>query len=185
MKHNSPLQRHVFLPLTCRILKSNHIFFPFLSWLTKGTRSYKALPEKHKDDLRWSRDTRNPYKCMNVIKQNAIDDKIIERCKTCEKQCIQEGLDRSRNCRAAIKLAKSTWNYLDRSRYVLRIYREATQKSRWIKNLSRMYQADKEHRNLAQWIDLVVEKLSRSNPEISIKEICVELLSKCCQKGIE
>ena len=26
MKHNSPLQRHVFLPLTCRILKRNHIF---------------------------------------------------------------------------------------------------------------------------------------------------------------
>ena len=26
MKHKSPLQRHVFLPLTCRILKRNHIF---------------------------------------------------------------------------------------------------------------------------------------------------------------
>ena len=26
MKHISPLQRHVFLPLTCRILKRNHIF---------------------------------------------------------------------------------------------------------------------------------------------------------------
>ena len=26
MKHNSPLQGHVFLPLTCRILKRNHIF---------------------------------------------------------------------------------------------------------------------------------------------------------------
>ena len=26
MKHNSPLQRHVFLPLTCRILKRNYIF---------------------------------------------------------------------------------------------------------------------------------------------------------------
>ena len=31
MKHNSSLQRHVFLPLTCRILKRNHIFSPFLS----------------------------------------------------------------------------------------------------------------------------------------------------------
>ena len=43
MKHISPLQRHVFLPLTCRILKkkpqSLHSFSPFLSWLTKGTRS--------------------------------------------------------------------------------------------------------------------------------------------------
>ena len=25
---------------------------------------------------------RNPYKCMNVMKQDAMDDKIIERCKT-------------------------------------------------------------------------------------------------------
>ena len=25
MKHNSPLQGHVFLPLTCRILKRNYI----------------------------------------------------------------------------------------------------------------------------------------------------------------
>ena len=80
--------RHAFSPLTCRILKGNHIFSPFLSWLTKGTRSYKASPEKHKDDLRWSRDTRNPYKCMNVMKQDAMDNKIIERCKTCETQCM-------------------------------------------------------------------------------------------------
>ena len=34
--------------------------------------------------------TRNPYKCMNVMKQNAMDDKIIERCKTCEKQISQQ-----------------------------------------------------------------------------------------------
>ena len=40
---------------------------------------------------------RNPYKCMNVMKQDAMDDKIIERCKTCEKQCMQEDLDRSRS----------------------------------------------------------------------------------------
>ena len=26
--------------------------------------------------------TRNPYKCMNVMKQDAMDDKIIEGCKT-------------------------------------------------------------------------------------------------------
>ena len=47
--------------------------------------------------------TRNPYKCMNIMKQDAMDDKIIERCKTCEKQCMQEDLDRLRSCRAAIK----------------------------------------------------------------------------------
>ena len=35
---------------------------------------------------------------MNVVKQDAIDVKIIERCKTCEKQCMQEDLDRSRSC---------------------------------------------------------------------------------------
>ena len=38
-------------------------------------------------------DTRNPYKCKNVMKQDAMDNKIIERCKTCEKQrkmkCMQ------------------------------------------------------------------------------------------------
>ena len=33
---------------------------------------------------------------MNVMKQDAMDDKIIERCKTCEKQCMQEVLDWSR-----------------------------------------------------------------------------------------
>ena len=143
MKHNSPLQMHEFLPLTCRILKRNHIFSPFLSWLTKGTRSYKAAPEKYKDDLGWSVDTRNSYKCMNVMKQDAMDDKIIERCKTCEKQCMQEGLDRLRSRWAVIELAESIENYLHRLRYVSRIYQEATQKSRWIENLSRMSQVDR------------------------------------------
>ena len=28
----------------------------------------------------------NPYKCMNVMKQDAMDNKIIEICKTCEKK---------------------------------------------------------------------------------------------------
>ena len=37
------------------------------------------------------------------MKQDAMDDKINERCKTCEKNCMQEGLDRSRSCQAAIK----------------------------------------------------------------------------------
>ena len=39
---------------------------------------------------------------MNVMKQDAMDDKIKEICKTYGKQCMQEGLDRSRNCRATI-----------------------------------------------------------------------------------
>ena len=42
--------------------------------------------------------TRNPYKSINVMKQHAMDDKLIERCKKCEKQCMQKGLDRSRSC---------------------------------------------------------------------------------------
>ena len=29
---------------------------------------------------------------MNVMKQDAMDDKIIERCKTCEKQISQNSL---------------------------------------------------------------------------------------------
>ena len=33
---------------------------------------------------------------MNVMKQDITDDKIIERCKICEKQCMQEDLDQSR-----------------------------------------------------------------------------------------
>ena len=33
---------------------------------------------------------------MNVMKQDVMDDKIIERCKTCEKKCMQENLDGSR-----------------------------------------------------------------------------------------
>ena len=37
------------------------------------------------------------------MKQDAMDDKILERCKTCEKQCMQEDLDRLRSCRVAIK----------------------------------------------------------------------------------
>ena len=34
--------------------------------------------------------TRNPYKCMNVMKQDAMDDKIIEGCKTCKKKKISQ-----------------------------------------------------------------------------------------------
>ena len=34
--------------------------------------------------------TRNPYKCMNVIKQDVMDDKIIEGRKTYEKQISQQ-----------------------------------------------------------------------------------------------
>ena len=33
---------------------------------------------------------------MNVMKQNVMDNKRKERCKTCEKQCMQKNLDGSR-----------------------------------------------------------------------------------------
>ena len=40
MKHISPLQRHVFLPLTCRILKKKPHFLPLFVMIDKG---YKKL----------------------------------------------------------------------------------------------------------------------------------------------
>ena len=42
MKHISPLQRHVFLPLTCRILKRSHIMI-FLSLFVIIDKGYKKL----------------------------------------------------------------------------------------------------------------------------------------------
>ena len=51
--------------------------------------------------------TRNPYKGMNVMKQDVTDDKIKERCKTCEKQCMQEDLNRLRSCQAEANLDES------------------------------------------------------------------------------
>ena len=53
MKHNSPLQKHVFLPLTCRILKRNHIFCtisPLFVMIDKGYKKLESSPEKHKID---------------------------------------------------------------------------------------------------------------------------------------
>ena len=62
-------------------------------------------------------------------------------------------------------------------------YRDETQKSWWIENLSRMCRADREHKILARWIDLSFEKLSRSNPKISIEEVSVEKLSRMQKRG--
>ena len=52
------------------------------------------------------------------MKQDAMNDKIKERCKTCEKQFMQEDLDRLKSCRDVIKRKPRN---LDRSR----IYRES------------------------------------------------------------
>ena len=64
-------------------------------------------------------DTKNPYKCINVMKQVAIDDKIKERCKTCEKKCMQEDLDGSRGAE------------------------QLSSRPRWIEQLSRSYRRDR------------------------------------------
>ena len=68
MKHISPLQRHVFLPQTCRILKRNHIFStispPFFHDWQRVQEAIKVHP-RNKDD---QGDTKNLYKCMNVMK---------------------------------------------------------------------------------------------------------------------
>ena len=53
------------------------------------------------------------------MKQDAMDDKIKERCKTCEKQCMQEDLNQSRD----VEMLSS--------------------QPRWIENLSRIYQLDR------------------------------------------
>ena len=48
-----------------------------------------------------------------------------------------------------------------------------------------MYLADREHKNWARWIDIDVKKLLRLNPEISIEETCVKLLSKRYRATVE
>ena len=53
---------------------------------------------------------------MNVVKQDAMDEKIKERCKTCEKQCMQEDLDGSKGAK------------------------KLSSQPQWIEKLSRSYQ---------------------------------------------
>ena len=48
---------------------------------------------------------------MNVMKQDAMDDKIKERCKTCEKQCMQKNLDGTRDVK--ILLSRSQPRSID------------------------------------------------------------------------
>ena len=63
-------------------------------------KGYKEAIKPHPRNIKMikndQRGKMNPKKCMNVMKQDAMDNKITERCKTCEKQCMQEDLDRSR-----------------------------------------------------------------------------------------
>ena len=96
MKHISPLQKNVFLPLTCRILKKkkNHIFSTISPPFCHDWQRVQETRKLHPRDIKMIKDDqggiRNPYKCMNVMKQDAMDDKIKEGCKTCEKQISQQ-----------------------------------------------------------------------------------------------
>ena len=85
--------------------------------------------------------TRNPYKCMNVMKEDAMDDKITERCKTCEKQRMQEDLDKSRSCQVVIEQKPSLMD-----RIAIEHLLRRKEVPRWIKNLLRSYRdCDKEN----------------------------------------
>ena len=57
-------------------------------------RGYKEAIKPHPRNIKMikndQRGKMNPKKCMNVMKQDAMDDKIIERFKTCEKQISQQ-----------------------------------------------------------------------------------------------
>ena len=92
---------------------------------------------------------------MNVMKQDAMDEKIIERCKTCGKKM---------HARGSQQIEKLS-----------RCYQEKTQKSWWIEDLSRIYQADRELRNFPRWIEEAIENLLRRNLEISMDRESVEI----------
>ena len=85
---------------------------------------------------------------MNVMKQDVMNDKIKGRCKTCEKQCMQEDLDKSRSCRAAIKQKLTS-----RDRESIEDLSAIQKVSRWIENISRSYR-DKVQR--ARWIEIAL-----------------------------
>ena len=97
MKHISPLQRHVFLPLTCTILKKkrNHIFSTISPFFCHDWQRIQETRKLHPRNIKMVKDdqgdTKNPYKCMNVMKQDAMDDMIKEGCKTCEKKMHARG----------------------------------------------------------------------------------------------
>ena len=114
MKQISPLQRHVFLSLTCKILKRNHIFSTISSPFCHDLKRVQEARKLHSRNIKMIKDDqggiRNLYKCMNVMNKDAMDDKIKEKCKTCEKQCMQEDLDRSRSCRAIIEQKPTSMN---------------------------------------------------------------------------
>ena len=101
-----------------------------------------------------------------------MDDKIIERCKTSEKQCMQEGLNRSRSCRAAIKQKPTS---MDRIAIEHQSGRHIV--SWWIENLSRSYQ-DKVQK--ARWIEITLTSIKPRRKRGSM--LSVERCPKAIQK---
>ena len=63
---------------------------PFCHEWQRVQEARKLHPRNIKMIIDDQRGTKNPYKCMNVMKQDAMDDKIIERCKICEKKISQQ-----------------------------------------------------------------------------------------------
>ena len=71
---------------------------------------------------------------MNVMKQDVMNDKIKGRCKTCEKQCMQEDLDKSRSYRAEANLDgsnsyRANKKFLDGSRFFRETIENAIKKT--------------------------------------------------------
>ena len=91
---------------------------------------------------------------MNVMRQDAMNDKVKERCKTCEKQCMQEDLDWSRG----IKMLSS--------------------QPRWIKKLSRSYRGDKNFLDGSRSCQKAIEIAIKRSWKISIDSLTVEKVSR-------
>ena len=95
-----------------------------------------------------------------MMKQDAMDDKIKERCKTCEKQCVQEDLNKLRSCQSSYR-AKAN---LDGSKICQASIEQIES-----------FSMDRES----------VEKLSRQSPENSIDQDCDNFYREKEKKGLD
>jgi len=102
-----------------------------------------------------------------------MDDKLIEKCKKCEKQCMQKGPDRSRSCRAAIKQKPTL---MDRESVKNLSARQKV--SQWIEQLSRSYW---EKLQITQWIEIALTSVNKRRKRVSIDSN----LSRICREAIE
>ena len=97
---------------------------------------------------------------MNMMKQDGMDDKIKERCKTCEKQCVQEDLNKLRSCQSSYRAEAN----LDGSKICQASIEQIES-----------FSMDRES----------VEKLSRQSPEISIDQDCDNFYREKEKKGLD